>query len=298
MENAAFNQQLATWRSQTEAALEKLVPAASTPPTRLHTAMRYSLQAGGKRLRPILVLAGHALFGGDVDPMPAAVAIECLHTYSLIHDDLPAIDNSDLRRGKPTCHKAFDEATALLAGDALLTHAFYLLSTHYPAPLAQALVADLALAASSQYLIGGQMEDILAETTPPAAGITIAQRLDFIHQGKTAALIASSLRMGLRLSNVSEEAIAKATKLGTALGLAFQIVDDVLDATGTHDTLGKTAGADAARGKLTYPAVYGLEGAKASAHHLTAEALATCQELGGQNAFMLKLIQDLEHRLH
>src|SRR5437879_4063315 len=157
-----FTAQLQAYRQRTEQGLATLVPAATTRPARLHAAMRYSLEAGGKRLRPVLVLAAADLFGSKVDALPAAVAIECLHTYSLIHDDLPCMDNDDLRRGRPTAHKQFDEATALLAGDALLTLAFQLVA-RYPPPLAAALTRELADAAGSERLIGGQMEDLLAE---------------------------------------------------------------------------------------------------------------------------------------
>jgi hypothetical protein len=209
--------------------------------------MRYSMQAGGKSLRPVLVLAAWRLFApGGSDPLPAAVAVECVHTYSLVHDDLPCMDNDDLRRGKPTAHKAFDEATALLAGDALLTHAFAILAESYahdPA-LAAGLVAELATAAGSRRLIGGQMEDLLAEkakVTPEA--------LAYIQLNKTAAMFEASLAMGARCSGAPESVIGVLRGAGRDLGLAFQVVDDILDATSDSKTLGKTAGKDARAGK-------------------------------------------------
>ncbi len=294
----AFKQQSEEWKALIEKAFDRLLPSATATPKRLHQAMHYSLNAGGKRLRPILVLAGEALFPSQLDPFPAAVAVECLHSYSLIHDDLPSIDNSELRRGKPSCHKAFDPATALLAGDALLTHSFYLLSTHYPAAIAQALIADLAQAAGSQALIGGQMEDILAEKQDQPLENEATQLLQRIHQGKTAALIASSLRLGLHLGQASAQTLAYATQLGNALGLAFQIIDDILDVTASSEVLGKDTGSDVKHGKLTYPAIYGLEKSKFLAKTTGQEARAACEKLGGNNQFLLWLIQNLEERIY
>src|SRR5439155_2557387 len=184
-------------------------------------------EAGGKRLRPVLVLAGAELLGVTNDAaLPAAVAIECVHTYSLIHDDLPCMNNDDLRRGRPTAHKAFDEATALLAGDALLTHAFALLAENYPGDLARVLVRELGDAAGSRRLIGGQMEDLLAEKKADATADTV----EFIHLNKTAAMIKASLVMGGLVGGGDENAVAALRRAGRHLGLAFQIIDDVLDA--------------------------------------------------------------------
>lgn len=289
-----FPKQLEQFRSDVDAAINALTPQASTRPGILHAAMRYSLEAGGKRLRPTLILAGHALFPNDHDPMPAAVAVECLHTYSLIHDDLPCMDNSDLRRGKPTCHKQFDEATALLAGDALLTLPFQILSQHYAsdATLAVALIAELATAAGSEHLIGGQMEDLIGEQSA-----FTRERLEFIHLNKTAALIAASIVMGIRMGTSDTEALQHARAMGRDLGLAFQVIDDILDATADTETLGKTAGIDVQNNKLTYTSLYGLDTARQHARALTQSASQHCEKLGGDNAFLLALIEHLEHRV-
>ncbi|MGA2052175.1 MAG: polyprenyl synthetase family protein [Opitutales bacterium] len=290
-----FKATLKLYRDRVEAAFDTWLPPASTRPAVLHTAMRYSMEAGGKRLRPILVLAGHALFPSDLDPLPAAVALECLHTYSLIHDDLPCMDDSDLRRGRPTCHKQFDEPTALLAGDALLTHAFYLLAhayRHHPA-IATALLEDLADAAGSTKLIGGQMEDLLGEKAEPTP-----ERLDFIHHNKTAALLTAALVMGLRLSTSDPAKIALMTTAGRHLGLAFQAIDDILDATADTATLGKTAGLDQRHGKLTYASLYGLDASRQKARELTQAAHDAASQIGGNNAFLLALIRDMEHRVN
>jgi len=293
--NLDFKATLKLFREQAEGALRTLVPPARTRPAILHEAMRYSLEAGGKRLRPILVLAGHALFPSKIDPLPAAVAVECLHTYSLIHDDLPCMDDSDLRRGVPTCHKQFDEETALLAGDALLTYSFWLLADGYRKHpiISHGLVLDLADAAGSRKLIGGQMEDLLAEKSPPNA-----ERLRFIHHNKTAALITASLVMGLRLTGAGPAKLKLMADVGRHLGLAFQAIDDILDATADSATLGKTAGLDARHGKLTYASLYGLEASRKKARALTQAAIRAAQKLGGNNAFLLELIRDMEHRVN
>ena len=257
--------------------------------------MLYSLEAGGKRLRPVLIVAVAELFDADFDPLPAAVAIECIHTYSLIHDDLPTIDNSELRRGKPTCHVQFDEPTALLAGDALLTIAFEILSKayqHNPA-LANQLVLDLSTAAGSQKLIGGQMEDILGESSDYTK-----EQLDFIHLNKTAALITVAMTMGARLGEATEEELTKVHTIGTKVGLAFQITDDILDATSDADTMGKPTGADAENEKTTYIKLFGLEGARKEARKQTSYASDICQSLDQDTGFLEALIDYLEHRIN
>tara|TARA_B100001248_G_scaffold261149_1_gene251365 strand:- start:6114 stop:6731 length:618 start_codon:yes stop_codon:yes gene_type:complete len=205
------------------------------------------------------------------------------------------MDDSDLRRGHPTCHKQFDEATALLAGDALLIHAFTILSRAYQGTpeLAIKLVEDLSHASGSTCLIGGQVEDLLGEKLPPDE-----KRLEFIHLNKTAALITASLRMGLRLCNPTDEQLKHINTIGHHLGLAFQIVDDILDQTETTETLGKTAGLDEKNDKLTYPRIYGLDGAKAKAREHTQAAIAACEDLGGNNEFLIALAQKLENRTH
>lgn len=281
--------------ARVETALHQLLPPADTRPARIHEAMRYSLEAGGKRLRPVLVLAAAELGSSPADPLPAAVALECVHTYSLIHDDLPCMDNDDLRRGRPTSHKAFDEPTALLAGDALLTHAFALLATRYadsPA-LATALVADLADAAGSRRLIGGQMEDLLAEHRSDLSSAD----LEFIHLNKTAAMLEAALVMGGRIGGLDSASLEALRRAGRDLGLAFQIVDDVLDATADTATLGKTAGKDARAEKNTYVSLHGLEASRALAASLSARAIATAATLPGDTAFLRGLIDSLTRRV-
>ena len=288
---AALNRQVA----RVEAGLDRHLPLADTRPARLHEAMRYSLQAGGKRLRPVLVLATAELFGvKDDSALPAAVAIECLHTYSLIHDDLPCLDNDDLRRGRPTAHRQYDEATALLAGDALLTHAFALLAEAYAAQpiLAHALIRELADAAGSRRLIGGQMADLLAEKKADAT----PDELEFIHLNKTAAMIEAALVMGGLMGGANEYGINSLRLAGRHLGLAFQIIDDLLDATADTATLGKTAGKDAKAGKTTFVKVHGLEKSRQFAQRYTADALAAVQALPGDKGFLIALIDSMARR--
>lgn len=318
-----FAAELSRHLGNVERGLDLHLPAAQVRPARLHAAIRYSLQAGGKRLRPVLVLATAEAAGASADrALPAAIAIECLHTYSLIHDDLPCMDNDDLRRGRPTLHKAFDEATALLAGDALLTHAFALLPNQYAASpvLATALVRELADAAGSRRLIGGQMEDLLAEKQErPSAG-----DLEFIHLNKTAAMIEAALVMGglvgwsrppsvapgsathrpsspgARLDGCDQlppgETLEQLRTIGRHLGLAFQIIDDVLDATADSATLGKTAGKDARADKTTFVKVHGLEASRRFAREHTAAARDALAALPGDTAFLDALIDSLVNR--
>lgn len=290
-----FADQLNSLVQRVEGGLESLVPAATVRPARLHAAMRYSLQAGGKRLRPVLLLAAADLFGAQADPLPAAVALECVHTYSLIHDDLPCMDNDDLRRGRPTAHKQFDEATALLAGDALLTLAFQLLARHYafrPA-LAVALARELADAAGSEHLIGGQMEDLLAEGQSAVS----ADELEFIHLNKTAAMLTAALVAGGLCGGADEAAQAALRRTGHHLGLAFQIVDDVLDATADTATLGKTAGKDARSGKTTYVRLHGLAASRQLAREHSDAAKAALGTLPGDRSFLIALIDSMATRV-
>jgi geranylgeranyl pyrophosphate synthase len=279
-----------------EVAINRLLPPAETPPGRLHEAMRYSMLAGGKRLRPVLVVAAAEVFSenGGADPLAAAVAVECVHTYSLIHDDLPCMDNDDLRRGRPTAHKAFDEATALLAGDALLTHAFALLAVEYAAEpaLAQALVRELGEAAGSRRLVGGQMADLLAEKKDG----TSPGELSFIHLNKTAAMIEAALVMGGMCGRASDRSLDGLRRAGRELGLAFQIVDDVLDATATSAALGKTAGKDARAGKATFVALYGIDGSKRFAEEHSRAAASALRELPGNADFLVGLAESLARR--
>jgi geranylgeranyl diphosphate synthase type II len=282
--------------ARVERGLDTHVPRADTRPARLHSAMRYSLEAGGKRVRPILTLVSAELFGAkNDDAVPAAVAIECVHTYSLIHDDLPCMDNDDLRRGRPTAHKQFDEATALLAGDALLTHAFSLLATAYAAQpsMAHALTRELADAAGSRRLIGGQMEDLLAEKKKDAT----ADELEFIHLNKTAAMIEAALVLGGIVGGASTAQLAALRKGGRHLGLAFQIIDDVLDATADSKTLGKTAGKDAKADKTTYVKLFGLARARELGADETRRAVETFTGLSSVDGFLPQFAAEMGRRL-
>ena len=291
-----FTTKFADLTARVEREIDRLLPPVSDVPTRLHEAMRYSMQAGGKRLRPVLVIAASELFAPDprVDPLPAAVAVECVHTYSLIHDDLPCMDNDDLRRGRPTCHRAFDEATALLAGDALLTHAFVLLNSSYAGnpTLAVALGAQLAEAASSRQLIGGQMLDLLHEKDP----VVTAEILNEIHARKTAAMIRTSLVMGALVGGALPSAIAILHAAGARLGMAFQIVDDILDATSDAATLGKTPGKDARAGKATFVSLHGLVASRQIADEQSKAAINDLRSLPGDASFLTELVRFLATR--
>jgi geranylgeranyl diphosphate synthase type II len=240
-----------------DAALDRLLPPESAPPPSIHTAMRYSVFAGGKRLRPILCLETARIFGGNI---AAAVHIGCalefIHTYSLIHDDLPALDNDDLRRGKPTCHKKFNEATAVLAGDALLTLAFETLASGPVEPARSVpLIREVAAAAGTvNGMVGGQVADLEAEGKP-----TDQAGLEYIHRSKTAALIRASVVAGALCGRANCDDVARMRRFGENIGWAFQIVDDILDVEESSAALGKTAGKDQAQKKATYPALFGLE---------------------------------------
>lgn len=289
-----FAPQFHAYREQVEAGLARLIPSGSTRPGRLHEAMRYPLLGGGKRLRPVLALATADLFGRHQDPLPAAVAIECIHTYSLVHDDLPCMDNDDLRRGRPTTHRQFDEATALLAGDALLTFAFQLLARHYASQptLCTTLLREIADAAGSEKLIGGQMEDLLAEKR----NAVTAEELDFIHVNKTAAMITVSLIAGGLCGGATDLQLAALRTTGHHLGLAFQIVDDILDATADTATLGKTAGKDANADKTTYVKLHGIDQSRQFAQQHTEDALTAMRTLPGDHAFLVALIESMAGR--
>ena len=284
-------------RSAVESAILKYLPPADARPHIVHEAMRYSMEAGGKRIRPMLLLAAHDMFPSAVDPLPACVAIECLHTYSLIHDDLPCMDNSDLRRGMPTCHKQFDEAMALLAGDALLTYSLWFLAESYkdsPAVAAN-LVRDLGEAGGSTRMIGGQVEDVLGER---GGGMT-PEKLNFIHENKTAALITAAITMGIRLADSSDgEKFALAREIGYNVGMAFQVIDDILDATSDEATMGKTVRLDAADGKLTYVNLHGIEGSRKIAADFSAKAIEACKKLtGSDESFLRELILYMQNRI-
>ena len=251
-------------------ALDGYLPKANTKPVTLHKAMRYSLFAGGKRLRPILCLAAAEACHGSIDnALPLACSLECIHTYSLVHDDLPSMDNDDFRRGRPTCHKVFGEGIAVLAGDALLTIAFQIVSSAKAAPRYDVaiLLREIAVAAGSQKLIAGQVADLEAE------GKNVKRdQLQVIHENKTAAILKSSVRLGAMSANADPKKLSAITRFGQRLGLAFQIIDDILDVTQTSEILGKSAGKDVAAKKATYPAVIGLEKSRAEARRLTRQA--------------------------
>jgi geranylgeranyl diphosphate synthase type II len=269
-----------------DAALDRLLPPETEPPETIHRAMRYSVFAGGKRIRPILCLeAARAVAGADPEGIyDVACSLELIHTYSLIHDDLPALDNDDLRRGRPTSHKVFGEAMAILAGDALLTFAFEVLARAASA----ALVAELARAAGTVGgMIAGQVHDLEGEKLAPSAGL-----LERIHRAKTGALLRCSLRLGAMHAGASPAQLDALSRYGEHIGLAFQIVDDILDVTQTSEQLGKTAGKDAAQHKITFPAVYGLEESRRMAareRRLAHEALASF----GDSALRLRQLADL-----
>jgi geranylgeranyl diphosphate synthase type II len=259
-------------RLAVEAALERLLPAETTPPSSIHTAMRYSVFAGGKRMRPILCLESARIFGGEVTPaFHPACAIEFIHTYSLIHDDLPALDNDDLRRGKPTCHKKFSEALAILAGDGLLTLAFETIgATPVASERRAAILTEVATSAGTiNGMVGGQVADIEAEGKRVEP-----QVLEYIHRSKTAALIRASVTAGALCAGAGSDDVVRLRRFGETIGWAFQVTDDILDVEESSAALGKTAGKDIAQQKATYPAVYGLERSHEIAKELATKAIA------------------------
>jgi geranylgeranyl pyrophosphate synthase len=293
MDASLFQSRHEAFIQQAEASLRLLTPVSTTRPARLHEAMRYSLEAGGKRLRPVLCLASAAAFAPQADASHAATALECIHTYSLIHDDLPCMDNSDLRRGRPSCHKAFDEATALLAGDALQPLAFELLATGYATKptLATALVRELAVTAGSTLLVGGQTEDMGGL----AAGAT-GDRLEFILLGKTAAMLSASFAMGALVGGASAGDVEYFRRAGRASGIAFQLVDDLLDLTADASALGKPVGADAQNGKFTFAGLHGIEATKQRIDALTAESIGHLRATQGDTAFLVELVRRMSAR--
>jgi len=271
-------------RQLVEEALDRALPPESAWPETIHRAVRYSLFAGGKRIRPLLVLAAGEAVGGSRDQvMPLACAVEMIHTYSLVHDDLPAMDDDDLRRGKPTSHKVFGEGIAILVGDALLTRAFEVMTTAPvdgdAPPVARRLAATaiLAEAAGTAGLIGGQVMDLESEGQPVDADV-----LEKMHRAKTGALLAACVRGGAVLGGGGDEDRARLDRYASAVGLAFQVVDDVLDETGAAHELGKTAGKDARAGKATYVSVHGLEASRQMARRLLDEALSAVAPLGAR----------------
>lgn len=270
-----------------EEALENLLPAKSAYPPLIHQAMRYSVMGGGKRLRPVLVMAGAEAVGGKAaDVLPAACAFELIHTYSLVHDDLPAMDNDDYRRGKLTSHKVFGEAAAVLTGDALLTLAFQLLAESKGAPQnILRVIREAAAGAGTFGLIGGQVVDTLSEGIEPNE-----ENLLYIHRHKTGALYKVSVRAGAILCGAREDQLAALTEYAENLGLAFQIKDDILDIEGDEGKIGKPVGSDTKNNKATYPALFGLEQSRVKARQAAEQALAALQPFGEEADFLRAMI--------
>ena len=286
-----LQQYMSAQQNAVDAALHRWVPAENADPSTIHKAMRYSLFAGGKRIRPLLAMAAaRTISDAPAGIESCACSLELIHTYSLIHDDLPALDNDDLRRGRPTCHKVFGDAMAILAGDALLTLAFEVLARleNVAACRRIELVRELATASGTVGgMIGGQVNDIEGEGQPPTAAL-----LESIHRAKTGALLRASVRMGAICAGADPGQLAALTSFGEHIGLAFQIVDDVLDVEQSSEALGKTAGKDAAQRKITFPAVYGIERSREMAEQERVAAHLALQPFGDR-AQRLKDLADL-----
>lgn len=275
--------------SDVDGAMDGFLPTLDERPGSIHEAMRYCVFAGGKRLRPVLCIAAAEACGGRrEEAFPAACAVELMHTYSLVHDDLPCMDDDDLRRGRATCHKVFGEGMAVLCGDALLTEAFAVIAKSQASESYSVgeMVAELALTGGSRKLIGGQVLDLEGEGKALAM-----EELVQIHEAKTAALLTASVRLGAMSAGAGEDELEALTRFGHALGLAFQVIDDILDVTQTTENLGKTAGKDAAVDKATYPSVIGLELSRKEAERLTAEAMGAL-EVFGEKAAKLREIAE------
>ena len=285
---------MSTRQTLVDAAIDRWVPPEASGPEIIHRAMRYSLFAGGKRIRPLLCIAAAEIIGESAGVENAAIALELIHTYSLIHDDLPALDNDDLRRGRPTNHKVFGEAFAILAGDSLLTFAFEVLAKlEGPTPAAKiAMIAELATASGTVGgMIGGQVYDIQGEGQTPTAEL-----LDRIHRAKTGALLKASVRIGALYAGASPVALEALTNYGEHIGLAFQIVDDVLDVEQSSEQLGKTAGKDAQQQKITFPAVYGLSKSKEMAEQERQHAHASLNAFGDRARWLRDFADLVVHR--
>ncbi|MBZ5701031.1 MAG: polyprenyl synthetase family protein [Acidobacteriia bacterium] len=281
-------------RLAVEAALERLLPAETTAPPSIHQAMRYSVFAGGKRVRPVLCLEAARIFTADVTPaLHPACALEFIHTYSLIHDDLPALDNDDLRRGKPTCHKKFGEAAAILAGDALLTLAFQAIGETPVAPERRvAILQEVSAAAGTvNGMVGGQVADLEAEGRKVGP-----EMLEYIHRSKTAALIRAAILAGAHCAGAAPDDVARLRRFGDAIGWAFQVTDDILDVEESSAALGKTAGKDVAQQKATYPAVFGLERSHQIARELTEKAMSELAAYGQRAARLREIAEFLALR--
>ena len=290
-----FREYLAHQQQRIDAALDRWVPPETTPPETIHRAMRYSLFAGGKRIRPVLCIAAAEAVSDDPAGIEdAACSVELIHTYSLIHDDLPALDNDDLRRGRPTSHKVFGEAMAILAGDSLLTLAVQVLARmdHLDAERKNRLILEMATASGTVGgMIAGQVRDLEGEGKPPAPGL-----LEAIHRAKTGALLRASLRMGAIYAGASGEQLAALSRYGEHVGLAFQIVDDLLDVEQSSETLGKTAGKDAEQRKITFPAVYGLERSHEMAEEERLRARRAVEMFGDRSRRLGELADLVVHR--
>ena len=275
-----LSQFLATRTDAVNAALDKFLPSEKTKPATIHKAMRYSLFAGGKRMRPALVLAAAEACGGsETAAMPLACAVECIHTYSLVHDDLPGMDNDDYRRGKLTNHKVFGEGIAVLAGDALLTQAFEIAAQckSWPRYSHRDIILEIAKASGSLQLIAGQVADLEGEGKK-----TSVAQLRYIHERKTSALLCCSVRLGGMSANCTPAQLQALTDFGYHVGLAFQVIDDILDVTQTSEQLGKTAGKDTKAQKATYPSIVGLEKSRQIAAQLTGQAFAALKIFKGR----------------
>ncbi len=274
--------------------MNRLLPPSTAKPATIHKAMRYSVFAGGKRMRPALCLAAAEACGGRLaDALPLACAVECIHTYSLIHDDLPAMDDDDLRRGKPTNHKVFGEGIAILAGDALLTEAFAMAGRcrGWPRYPHREIVLELAGAAGSRQLIAGQVADLEGEGKRISAG-----QLRYIHERKTSALLRCAVRLGGMSGNCSAAQLEALSDFGYHVGLAFQIIDDILDVTQSSEQLGKTAGKDEAAEKATYPSIVGLERSREIAAQLTGRAFRALEKFKGKAPALAALAEYLLKR--
>jgi len=283
-------------RRLVDAELEELLPRAAEYPASLHQAMRHSVFAGGKRLRPILCCEAGRLFGGDEGSLlRLGCALELIHTYSLIHDDLPALDNDDLRRGKPTCHKVFGEATAILAGDALLTLAVEIMAAPCASPERRLrVIGELAHAIGTRGgMVGGQVADL--ETAGRSA---TAPEVEYIHSAKTGAFIRAAVRCGALEAGASEEDLARVSMYGERIGLAFQIADDILDVIGSREALGKSVGKDDRQRKVTYPAVHGLEESRCIAARLVEEACLALAPYGERGLRLRQIAHFLIERTH
>ncbi|MEG6615907.1 farnesyl diphosphate synthase [Peptococcaceae bacterium 1198_IL3148] len=290
-----YLQKLKERSSLVEQALEKMLPLATTYPSVIHQSMRYSLLAGGKRLRPSLVIGAAEALGCNAERvLPTACALEIIHTYSLVHDDLPAMDNDDLRRGKPTNHKVYGEAMAILAGDALLTLAFQLIAENVkyaPAELVVQVIKEIAEASGSLGMIGGQVVDTISANEE-----IDSSTLDYIHRHKTGALFRASVRSGAILADATEAQLQALTNYAENLGLAFQIVDDILDVKGDTDKIGKPVGSDEKNKKATYPGLYGIDSAYQKANEAAENAINALKFLGPEADFLRQTVYFIINR--